>query len=296
MGYIPIIQTVLEHIDEHISEPLTLEDLAAVAHFSTHHFCRVFERHVGYSPMSYVRLRRLAYAVSELGSNRKLIDIAMDYGFNTYSAFSKAFKRHYQEVSPAAYRLAHQTFPLPALPNLSRTTHYTGEFIMTPKFITKPSIRLAGYSIRTRNVNGENNTDIPAFWQAIMSDGRMETLHGATCFKNHAEYGLCFNHNQESDEFSYMIALELADGAEAGNGFDTYTTAPVEYAVFATSPSAHADFTANIQGVWRYIWEEWFPTSGYEYDPKGVDFEHYISEMNATEMVCEVYIPVIKKA
>ncbi|MCL2593007.1 MAG: AraC family transcriptional regulator [Defluviitaleaceae bacterium] len=94
MSYHTIIQKVLLFIDDNLKENINLKDLAEIAGFSEHHFYRVFDFYVGYSPMKYVRLRRLCFAASEFSSGRKLIDIAMDYGFETHSGFSKAFKRH----------------------------------------------------------------------------------------------------------------------------------------------------------------------------------------------------------
>jgi len=59
--------------------------------------------------------------------------------------------------------------------------------------------------------------------------------------------------------------------------------------------SSGAAFVKNIQGTWVFIMEEWFPTSGYEYAPNGVDFEYYREEMTEKGNVCDIYIPVVKK-
>ncbi|MHB9293163.1 putative AraC family transcriptional regulator, mar-sox-rob regulon activator [Hollandina sp. SP2] len=84
---------MLRYIDVNIKEKLNIEKLAARAGFSPYHFCRVFQWEAGYSIMEYVRNRRLFYAASELASGRRIADIALDYGFETHSGFSKAFRR-----------------------------------------------------------------------------------------------------------------------------------------------------------------------------------------------------------
>lgn len=57
-----------------------------------------------------------------------------------------------------------------------------------------------------------------------------------------------------------------------------------------------AIFAPTIQGVWQYIFNEWFTTSGYEYAPDGVDFELYDDRcMSGTGKICDIYIPVVKK-
>ena len=58
----PGIDAVREHIDRHFAEPLTVDDLAAVAGLSTFHFIRTFHAAVGETPHQYLRRKRLEYA------------------------------------------------------------------------------------------------------------------------------------------------------------------------------------------------------------------------------------------
>ena len=295
MDTIERMQEVLRAIDDRLTEGLNAETLARIAGFSTYHFCRMFQWHVGYSVMEYVRLRRLAFAASELSSGRKLIDIAMEFGFETHSGFSKAFKRHYG-VSPERFRL-HAQQSKPPLPDLLRMNEYLiGGVVMEPKFVTLPAVRIAGYAIESTNSDGENNREIPAFWTAYLTDGRMERLHGSDCLKKHDEYGACFAIDPENGRFTYVIGVEVRDGAEIPDAFHTCDIPPATYAVFATPPCPKAEFSQNIQGTWQYIMNDWFPSSGYEYAAGCVDFELYGEKcMGDTDNVCEIYIPVVKR-
>ena len=286
MGYENLIQRVLCYIDDNLTEPINPEVLANIAGFSTHHFHRVFGWYAGCSVMKYVRSRRLAFAAAELTSGRKLIDIAMDYGFETHSGFSKAFKRRYG-VSPETYRTyAHQGKP-PTPDILSMKKYYTGGIVMEPTFVTRGGINLVGYELKTRETEGENSRDIPAFWDAYMTDGRAKYLRQAEFVKGCAEYGACFPVSLENGEFSYVIGLEIKDGAEIPQELHVCHLPPATYAVFSV-PWCE-DFTQKIQGTWRYIMEEWFPASGYEYAPNCVDFEYY------DDAGCGIHIPVVKK-
>ena len=295
-SYEETIQNILHHIDNNLSGHLNAETLAGIAGFSTYHFCRVFQWHVGYSVMEYVRLRRLAFAVSELSSGRKIIDIALDYGFETHSGFSKAFKRHYG-VPPEIYRI-HASKAKPPLPNILRMhkIYHIGGIIMEPKFVTKGEIKLAGYAIKTRNEEGQNSTDIPAFWLAYMSDGRQQQLHQSAFVKNSNEYGACFPVNPDNGAFEYVIGVEVKDGVEIPSSFHTCQLPPATYAVFSSPPSTPEEFSNNIQGTWQYIMDEWFPKSGYEYADGCVDFEFYDEKnMENGACVCDIHIPVVKK-
>jgi len=67
--------------------------------------------------------------------------------------------------------------------------------------------------------------------------------------------------------------------------------------VFTTPPASESNFSSTIQGTWKYIFSEWFPNSGYEFDGNGVDFELYDERFisQPSGVVCEIYIPVAKR-
>lgn len=295
MRYADMLQGILTYIDEHLHEKLDADTLASKAGFSTYHFCRVFRFGVGYSVMEYVRQRRLLYAAAELSTGKKMIDIAMDYGFETHSGFSKAFRRHFG-CPPETYAM-HAQAKKPALPKLVHMEKYAlGGIVMEPKFVTKPAIKLVGYAITTTSNGNENNTAIPAFWTALLSDRRVKKLHGESFVKNHAEYGACFPENPESGEFVYLIGVEPVEGAAIPPTYTACELPAATYAVFSSPPSTDVEFSASIQGTWRYILNEWFPDSGYEYAEGCVDFEYYDEHnMGDAGNVCDIYVPVSPK-
>jgi AraC family transcriptional regulator len=276
-------------------EKLNVEKLAARAGFSSYHFCRIFQWEVGYSIMEYVRNRRLFYAASEFSSERKIIDIAIDYGFDTHSGFSKAFRRYFG-CSPEQYR-EHASFNIPKLPVLEKTKKYvSGGIVMEPKMVKKESVKLAGFAVKTRTKDGENSKEIPKFWQDYLTDGRMKKLHGESFLKNHAEYGACFPRDPENGEFEYVIGVEVNENHDIPAGYHVCTLPQALYAVFTTPPADNSGFVSSIQGTWNYIYSEWFPNSGYEFANNGIDFELYDERMmGETGKVIDIYIPVVKK-
>jgi len=294
LSYAPVLQETLEYIDAHLGEELSVEFLASRVNFSPYHFLRVFHFNTGYTVMDYVRRRRLAYAASELPGGGKVIDIALTYGFETHSGFSKAFRRLYG-CSPETYRI-HAQAKCPELPSLTHIQKYnTGGIMMEPKIVNREAFKIAGYSIRTTNVEGQNSKEIPAFWQTYMNDGRCEKMHKETFLKSHAEYGACFAMD-ENGAFTYAIGCEPQDGCAIPEGYEVFDIPARTYAVFSTPPSDGAGFVNAIQGTWNFVMNEWFPKSGYEYADGGVDFELYDERvMSETGKVCDIYIPVSKK-
>jgi len=293
--YDGVLQDILEYIDAHLTHEITSEALAARAGFSAFHFCRVFQWRVGYTPMAYVRSRRLAFAAHALGSGQRILDIALEYGFDTHSGFSKAFRRHFG-CTPEIYRLhAHSAKPLPpVLPEMEK--YLIGGIVLEPKMISRPAVKLAGDALKTVSNDGENSVSIPGFWSACMGDGRLKRLHEEAFVKDHAEYGACFPEDPETGEFDYVIAVEVKDGVQIPEGYHVCQLPPAAYAVFSTPPCEAAKFVPSIQGVWQYIFNDWFPRSGFEYAPGCVDFELYDDRcMSKTGKVCDIYIPVVQK-
>ena len=93
-AYAQRFSQVLDFIDRHLDEPLSVERLSRVAHFSKFHFHRQFSNYVGITPNRYVQLARLRRASYRLAFNplERITDIAMEGGFERSESFSRAFK------------------------------------------------------------------------------------------------------------------------------------------------------------------------------------------------------------
>ena len=108
------ILRVLVHIQRNLDESTPLEELAAIAAFSPYHFHRVFRGMVGESVKEYIRRLRLERAAMRLKlSAMPITRIALEAGYESHQAFTRAFKAGYG-VSPSAYRAgkgAHQPTP-----------------------------------------------------------------------------------------------------------------------------------------------------------------------------------------
>lgn len=98
------INEVINFVEAHFSEPMALEQMADVAHFSPFHFHRIFRAAVGESPHAYLTRIRLEKAIAQMnyGTPRTLTEIALDCGFASSSHFSRIFKQSYG-FSPKEY-------------------------------------------------------------------------------------------------------------------------------------------------------------------------------------------------
>jgi AraC family transcriptional regulator len=103
--YVARINRVIDHIDAHLGDELSLSEIADVACFSRFHFHRIFSAMVGETITDYVKRIRLQNAASRLINNPRdsVTDIAMACGFSSPSVFARAFKEQFG-VSASAWR------------------------------------------------------------------------------------------------------------------------------------------------------------------------------------------------
>ena len=104
------IQLIVNEIDQgiknHDDEALTLRGLSDRLGYSEFYTTRKFREISGMSFRDYLRNRKLAFALKEVrDSEKSLLEIALDYGFSSHEAFTRAFKGTYG-VTPSAYRKA----------------------------------------------------------------------------------------------------------------------------------------------------------------------------------------------
>ena len=102
------IQTIVDEIEFCIKrrddEALTLTHLSERLGYSEFYVSRKFRELSGMSLRDYMRYRRLAFALKEVrDSDRGLLDIALDHGFSSHEAFTRAFREAYG-TTPSAYR------------------------------------------------------------------------------------------------------------------------------------------------------------------------------------------------
>jgi AraC-like DNA-binding protein len=95
---------VVEYIRQHITEPISVEQLSCIAYMSQPHFFRCFKQEFGISPIEFLIQERLRLAKELLRNPRiSVVEACFQAGFNSVSYFCSTFKKH-EGVSPKAYQ------------------------------------------------------------------------------------------------------------------------------------------------------------------------------------------------
>lgn len=97
-----IIKTELDYIEQNLKTDIAAEELAQMAGYSTYHYYRLFSSIMGISVAGYILKRRLDHTLAEISAGRKAIVVVLEYGFDTYAGFYKAFVKTYG-CSPKKY-------------------------------------------------------------------------------------------------------------------------------------------------------------------------------------------------
>lgn len=293
MNYRENLDRCIEFLEDHIKEEITVEEVAYQTGYSLYHFCRVFNLCMGVSVMDYIRRRRLSLAATELSKGRKVIDIALEYGFETSSGFTKAFRKGFG-CSPTQFieQMAENTN--------TGTTFEVGGYSRKPVIVKKPAFKVAGYGIKTNITGGTYTKDIASFWINYEGENLENKMYQILNPKKHGEVGL-YVPLSDTGNASYLLGVIVDDFSKVEEDMLTAEVPEAEYAVFTTTPvdttkdEEQREFAKMIAGTWKYIFEDWFKSSGYIYDERKLDFEFYDERCHhRKDTVMDIYIPVRK--
>lgn len=285
MEWTKAIQEALNYIESHITEDITINDVADHVHISPYYFHKGFGMLCGFSLMEYIRNRRLSLAGEELiCSNISIIDLAIKYGYDSPDSFTKAFTR-FHGVSPSAVRREKSMVKIFA--PLKLTISLKGGYIMDYKITKKESFTVLAYA---KEFSYETaNRDIPAFWQEHHDSGRGNVVSGM--------FGINIDLTMGNEKFEYLIADIYHPSIDIPKGFITKTIPAFTWAVFPCKgalPNALNDVNKKIFSEWLAALKEYELAAGYCIEmytnpkdyPNGVHDENYYTEF---------WIPVKKK-
>lgn len=173
---------------------------------------------------------------------------------------------------------------------------------MNPVIVHKPAFKAAGYGIVTDVAEGNYTKDIAAFWSHYEGENLESKMYEILEPQRHGEIGLCVP-DFESGKSTYLLGVIVEDFSRVTADMLTTDIPEADYAVFTTPPvdlsegKEEGEFVQIIKSTWKYIFEEWFPGSGYVYDEGKLNFEYYDERCHSrVDTVMEIYIPVMERA
>ena len=282
MEWIERLNASLNYIEEHLSEAIEIDDLAQIACCSSYHYQRMFTYIAGIPLSEYMRRRRMSIAAVELQQSEiKIIDLALKYGYNSPTAFNRAFQSVHG-IAPSAVRKAGSV--VKTFPPISFRITVKGVEEMNYRIEKKEAFRIVGLSAPMKNNTEENFSVVPQLWGKAAQEGFIPKLASMmnTSIMGILGVSACF----DNEQWKYFISVATSLPAEAP--LEEYTVPAYTWAIF----SGEGACPQAIQELERRIVTEWLPTSGYEYD-NGPDIEVYL-EPDPSKARFEVWIPVVR--
>ena len=289
-----IIQETQDYIAQNLFEPLSAEALAGRVGFSHYYFCKLFSFYTGMPVMEYIRRARLAHAAHEICAGKRILDVALECGFESHGGFSKAFKKIYS-YSPEEYRRRAGRHRPPA-PNPLKNVEKDFA-VATPKatVLEKEGFYIAGIILRTSpDINSVSST--PAVWSSTDLWELENKIYATAMPEAHGEYYVAFPVAKET--FRLVAAVKITDPEDVSPSLYVDYIEGGLYAVFSLPPVfGNSDaFATAVTQAWRYIYEEWLPASDYSIDQARLDYEFYDERCHGDgPYSMDIYIPITKR-
>ncbi|MDD2237751.1 MAG: AraC family transcriptional regulator [Kiritimatiellae bacterium] len=275
------INRVCIFIQEHLAEPMRLADLAACACFSPFHFHRIFLAHTGETLNAHIRRLRLERAAQHLlHSSNAITDIALDAGYETPSAFNKAFAQHFN-CTPSHFRKAENNHLL---------LQQRMVIVQTRKEIKpmKPELKTTEPTqvLYVRKTGKYSDSAMQA-WQALCAFAGPKGLlgPGVDCIGISHDDPCITPEDKLRYDACITMKAEVQPEGEAG----VQTIPGGRYAIFM-----HKGSYDTLLETYGFIFGQWLPESG-EKLRDFPSFEKYLNDPHSTppeQLLTEIHVPL----
>ena len=198
MDWVRTINSAIAYMESHLTEEITLGDIAKNVNLSAFHFQRAFSLLTDMSPAEYLRKRRLSQAGADLISGEdKVIDVALKYCYDSPESFTKAFTR-FHGVSPMQVK---KGSPVQFMNRFTVQITIEGGCIMEYTIEKWEAMDLLMHAKDFHAETGE--TEIPKFWDEYYANVEYRKIPGYL--------GLCAQQKTGGDTFRYGIGCKASD-------------------------------------------------------------------------------------
>ncbi|MBE6069560.1 MAG: AraC family transcriptional regulator [Clostridium lundense] len=280
---------VIDYIEEHLTDDLSLELISEYAGVSDYHFRKIFFYISGLTLSEYIKNRKLSEANKDLLHGEKVTDVAFKYGYQSIDGFTRAFKKWSGFLpSDVIKKGISKSFP-----KFSFIITVKGGISMEFRIENKPAFNLVGVSKRVpMQFEGVNN-EIVKLAQSITEEQRKE-MHALQNIEPYevvnASYDADANFLKEEGGLTHLIGILTTENQVS----DLLEKVAVEACTWAVFPN-EGPFPSTLQETMAKIYSEWFPSSDYEIiNAPSFSFTK-MNEHKKNYAYSEVWVPVQKK-
>ena len=281
-----VVLKSVQFIENNLKNDICVLDIANSVYYSLYHFIRLFQSVTSFSPKMYLQQRRLSESIKELKNpDKKIIEIAYDYQFNSHEAFTRAFKKQFG-ISPSQIRNGVSLTSLPAVNPITEDYIYQSEKTKNTQhdLLELPEKILIGISFFL----GDDSkvTDLSKEWNQL----KQEVQNIKNKLKPERFYQVQYwSKNQELGGLYFFIGIEVIDIIEVQPQFVVKIIPKSRYLRFI-----HKGLANKVGYTYKYIYNQFLPETDYKLT-KPFNFEFYgekcLGPYNP-ESESEIYIPI----
>ena len=281
------IEIILQYIEDHLDENLSLDILAQIVGYSKYHLHRMLSELLEMPVHLYIQKRRLSNAAYELVHNKKeIVQISLTAGYSSQQAFHTAFKKSYKKT-PDAYRQQQKFYPL----ILPYDIEKAGKANMLHRIIHIQIIKNKGFKC----IGYTCNTSL-GFFMIGKTWRKMHRHKDLIANRTNLDFLIGINdysrYKMEADHlsFDYYAMAEVTDFNSIPRGMVSKTLPTSDYAVFYLKGKNEESVQPFIEAIYR----EWLLNTDYELnDELQFDFICYGEKQDENkESQIEIWLPI----
>lgn len=225
MDWIERLNQAINYIEEHFKDDIDYEQLGKIACCSGYHFQRMFAYMAGIPLSEYIRRRKMSLAAVDLQfGDKKIIDIASEYGYQSPTAFNRAFQSIYG-VAPSAVKK--EGVSIKSFPPIVFKITVKGVEEMNYRIEKKDAFRIIGVSQPLEKEVENNFAVVPKMWQEASLNGTVQRLAGLMDSEPMGLLGV--SACNDAEQWKYFIAVSSTKETKE---YEEYIVPSATWAIF----------------------------------------------------------------
>jgi AraC family transcriptional regulator len=279
------IVATIDYIEKNLSNKISLDDISLYTGLSKYYLHRIFKSLTGESIMEYVQTRKLTSSINELlNTNMRIIDIALNYGFDYEQSYIRAFKKNFG-CTPLKVKSDQTSLSLVLTEKINTNDIFSlgNSITYTPHFVFKQKFNLIGIKHKIISKSGDKSANLYGKNFFYNYKDKIENIINPGVYYGYTDWS--------SNGFIYYIpSAQVSDLNKIPEGMSSISIPAHKYVVFRFIGFFRPD-DLNGRHVGRILvqlYRKWILKSGYKFADT-FRFE-YIDSSISKDNYCELYI------
>lgn len=285
-----IIESCINYIEDNLHDRISLDDLSQHTEMSKFHLHRMFKSLTGETLMDYIQSRKLTSSIYELvNTNMRMIDIALNYGFEYEQSYIRAFKKKFSNT-PLKVRNEQLSLIIKEKINVNDFLSVANSITYRPFFVFKQKFHLVGTKHIIHSKSGDKTAN--AYGRDFFYNHKDEITNST----NPQTYFGYTDWSKNQDGYIYYIpSMEVSDLKDIPDGMTGISIPAHKYVVFRFVGFFRPDEISGRQ-VGRllvHMYSKWIFNSGFKFaDTFRLEYiDNSLSKDNYCEL--DIYQPIM---